>query len=107
MTIEGRPNLIPDPLFEKELMKSYDEQRKSRLSDVISDYLNDEDKTALDFYNDLVEELDVWLSYYQKFTEKYKYAKMLVNGHRKVSSDPQFLTEETTTKRWWDECEMK
>ena len=46
MTIEGRPDLIPDPLFNENFMKSYNDQRRDRLGDVISDYLSDEDKTA-------------------------------------------------------------
>lgn len=84
MTIEGRPDLIPDPLFEANLMKSYNEQRRNRLGDVVSDYLNDEDKTAKDFYDDLISEIDDWMQYHQRFAEKYKEAKMLINGHRKI-----------------------
>lgn len=84
MTIEGRPDLIPDPLFEANLMKSYNEQRRNRLGDVVSDYLNDEDKTAKDFYDDLISEIDDWMQYHQRYAEKYKEAKMLINGHRKI-----------------------
>ena len=84
MTIEGRPDLIPDPLFEAHMMKSYNEQRRNRLGDAISDYLNDEDKTAKEFYDDLISEIDDWMQYHQRFAEKYKTAKMLINGHRKT-----------------------
>lgn len=73
------------------MMKSYDEQRKSRLSDAVSDYLNDEDKTAKDFYDDLIDELSEWQSYYERFAEKYKNAMMMINGHRK-STVPDYIT---------------
>lgn len=92
MTIEGRPNLIPDPLFEANMMKSYDEQRKSRLGDAVSDYLNDEDKTAKEFYDDLIDELDDWMKYHQRYAEKYKAAKMMINGHRKIT-EPDYITD--------------
>ena len=89
MTIEGRPDLIPDPLFEANMMKSYDAQRRDRLGDIISDYLSDEDKTAKEFYDDLIAELDDWIRYHQRFAEKYKAAKMMINGHRiRTMPDP-------------------
>ena len=91
MTIEGRPNLIPDPLFEANMMKSYDAQRRDRLGDVISDYLNDEDKTAKEFYNDLIAELEDWIRYHERFAEKYKAARLMINGHRK-STMPDPIT---------------
>ena len=83
MTIDGRPDLIPDPLFDANLMKSYNDQRRDRLGDIISDYLSDEEKTAKEFYDDLIAELDDWIQYHQRFAEKYKSAKMMINGHRK------------------------
>ena len=86
MTIEGRPDLIPDPSFEAYMMKSYNDQRRDRLGDVISDYLNDEDKTAKDFYDDLVKEIDDWIQYHERFAEKYKAAKKMINGHRKTDT---------------------
>lgn len=92
MTIDNRPDLIPDPLFDANLMKSYNNQRRDRLGDVISDYLNDEDKTAKEFYDDLVNELDDWIQYHQRFAEKYKAAKMMINGHRK-STVPDPITD--------------
>jgi len=101
MTIEGRPDLIPDPSFEAYMMKSYNDQRRDRLGDVISDYLNDDDKTAKEFYDDLVKEMDDWIQYHQRFAEKYKAAKMMINGHRKTDTitgmnyyEPQLLNED-------------
>ena len=82
MTIEGRPDLIPDPLFDEQMMKSYNDQRRDRLGDVISDYLSDEEKTAKEFYDDLIAEIDDWMRYHERFAEKYKAAKMMINGHR-------------------------
>ena len=94
MTIDGRPDLIPDPLFNENLMKSYNDQRRDRLGDVISDYLSDEDKTAKEFYDDLITELDDWIQYHQRFAEKYKAAKMMINGHRKSTVPIQLLNED-------------
>ena len=91
MTIEGRPDLIPDPLFEANMMKSYNDQRRDRLGDVISDYLNDEEKTAKEFYDDLIAEMDDWIRYHQRFADKYKAAKMMINGHR-ISTMPDPIT---------------
>ena len=101
MTIEGRPDLIPDPSFEAYMMKSYNDQRRDRLGDVISDYLNDDDKTAKEFYDDLVKEMDDWIQYHERFAEKYKTAKKMINGHRKTDTitgmsdyEPQLLNED-------------
>ena len=101
MTIEGRPDLIPDPSFEAYMMKSYNDQRRDRLGDVISDYLNDDDKTAKEFYDDLVKEIDDWIQYHERFAEKYKTVKKMINGHRKTDTitgmnyyEPQLLNED-------------
>ena len=65
-TIEGRPTLKPDKEFEKMMSKSYDEQRKDRLTDCIDDYLNDDDKTAIDLYNDMLASLEETRNYHER-----------------------------------------
>ena len=97
MTIDGRPDLIPDPLFNENFMKSYNDQRRDRLGDVISDYLSDEDKTAKEFYDDLIAELEDWIRYHERFAEKYKAARLMINGHRKSTVPIQLLNEDA-----WD-----
>ena len=108
MTIEGRPDLIPDPSFEAYMMKSYNDQRRDRLGDVISDYLNDDDKTAKEFYDDLISEIDDWIQYHQRFAEKYKEAKKMINGHRKstvleldtITDYPQYTVKPLNEDAW-------
>ena len=63
-TLEGRPTLKPDKEFEKMMSKSYDEQRKDRLTDCIDDYLNDDDKTAIDLYDDILASLEETRDYH-------------------------------------------
>ena len=65
-TLEGRPTLKPDKEFEKMMSKSYDEQRKDRLTDCIDDYLNDDDKTAIDLYDDILASLEETRDYHDR-----------------------------------------
>ena len=69
-TLEGRPTLKPDKEFEEMMSKSYDEQRKDRLTDCIDDYLNDDDKTAIDLYDDMLASLEETRSYHMKQVAK-------------------------------------
>ena len=65
-TIEDRPTLKPDKEFEEMMSKSYDEQRKDRLTDCIDDYINDDDKTAIDFYDDILASLEETRDYHDR-----------------------------------------
>lgn len=65
-TIEGRPTLKPDKEFEENMSKAYDEQRRNRLTDCIDDYLNDDDKTAIDLYNDMLASLEETRDYHER-----------------------------------------
>lgn len=65
-TLEGRPTLKPDKEFEEMMSKSYDEQRKDRLTDCIDDYLNDDDKTAIDLYDDILASLEETRDYHDR-----------------------------------------
>ena len=69
-TLENRPTLKPDKKFEEMMSKSYDEQRRDRLTDCIDDYLNDDDKTAIDLYDDMLASLKETRSYHMKQISK-------------------------------------
>ena len=69
-TIEDRPTLKPDKEFEEMMSKSYDEQRRDRLTDCIDDYLNDDDKTAIDLYDDMLASLEETRSYHGRQIQK-------------------------------------
>ena len=69
-TLEGRPTLKPDKEFEEMMSKSYDEQRRDRLTDCIDDYLNDDDKTAIDLYDDMLASLEETRSYHERQINK-------------------------------------
>ena len=69
-TIEDRPTLKPNKEFEEMMSKSYDEQRRDRLTDCIDDYLNDDDKTAIDLYDDMLASLEETRSYHERQINK-------------------------------------
>lgn len=69
-TLEGRPTLKPDKEFEEMMSKSYDEQRRDRLTDCIDDYLNDDDKTAIDLYDDILASLEETRDYHDRQKKK-------------------------------------
>lgn len=48
------------------IMKTYSEQRKDRLADVVADYITDEQVTAAEFYFDLKAEVQSWIDYHKK-----------------------------------------
>ena len=53
-------------------MKSYSEQRKDRLSDVVFDYLSDEDTTPDELLTDFIKEVKDTFDYYDKYATKCK-----------------------------------
>lgn len=74
MTIEDKPNINFD------YRNLYDNQRKDRLSDVIGEYLNDDESSILTFYNDLQDEVQGWIDYHQKYLEKSIGILKLIKG---------------------------
>lgn len=89
MTIEGRP-----PMSEEFWKEEYAKQRKDRLADAVHDYLDDNDTSILEFYNDLRDIIAEMNTFHKKFAEKAKGALLLVNG--------KFGTEdvETPAEAW-------
>ena len=69
-TIEDRPTLKPNKEFEEMMSKSYDEQRRDRLTDCIDDYLNDDDKTAIDLYDDMLASLEETRNHHERQINK-------------------------------------
>lgn len=59
---------------------SYAEQRKNRLDDCISDYLNDDDITPSDLYHDLIDVVTDWEKYHQQEMQKAQGVKNLIRG---------------------------
>lgn len=90
MTCEIDPSLNTYP--HNYMETTYKSVRKDRLTDVVGDYLTDEETTAEEFYNDLTHEIDVWIDYHRKFLEKAKLMKKMVNGHRPLSFNDDTIT---------------
>jgi len=95
MTIEGRPDIIGSKEFND---KIYQQARRDRLTDMIGDYLGDEDVTPQQFYDDLIKEVDSWVEYHQRNLDRAVEFRTLVDGKNnyeiKVS---QFLAEDRIT----------
>jgi hypothetical protein len=89
-TIEGSPD--------KHWETTYYNQRRDRLADIVGDYLNDESTTASQFYDDMISEVEGWVSYYKKFYEKSSALKLKIMREKdKVVTDSltgiQFIQE--------------
>lgn len=81
MTIEGRPELNVD------WKEQYAKQRRNRLADSINEYLEDDEVTIDEFYNDLKAEIEEVITYHKIRKEKAVGALQLVLGHRNVTID--------------------
>jgi hypothetical protein len=82
--IDGRPNVNVD--WEAEYLK----QRRSRLADSVSEYLEDDDVSILAFYNDLKDEIEGIIKYHQTRKDKAVGALELILGHRPVDFDVDY-----------------
>lgn len=60
----------PEDLREKWAMDAYKKARRDRLTDVIGDYLTDEDTTVEELFGDLCAEVKTWSDYHRKFYDK-------------------------------------
>ena len=80
-TVEGRPELNVDWKAE------YAKQRRNRLADSIHEYLEDDEVTIDEFYNDLKAEIEEIITYHKTRKEKAIGALQLVLGHRSVTFD--------------------
>ena len=69
---------------------TYAEQRKSRLQDVVDDYLQDDDVSVLEMYNDIRDCLEDIISYHEMCKSRAQGALELIVGHHstdKVDTD--------------------
>lgn len=78
-TVEGTP-FITEPNVEEFNMKIYEQARRDRLSDVIGDYITDENTNAETFHSELISEIDGWLKYHEKFMDKCQTIKNLLSS---------------------------
>ena len=60
---------------------TYAEQRKSRLQDVVDDYLQDDDVSVLEMYNDIRDCLEDIISYHEMCKSRAQGALELIVGH--------------------------
>lgn len=75
MTIEGCPPFV-------DMNKTYDSQRRDRLTDVVNDYLMDDEITARRFYEDLIAEVTEIADYHEEQLNKAKEVLDLLHGTR-------------------------
>lgn len=68
---------------------AYDQQRRDRLTDVVDDYLNDDDKTAMDLYEDIKNSLTENRNYFAKQKQKCDAILSMLNG----DNNPEFISE--------------
>lgn len=84
--VKGIDDQVPPPPQELfNVQRTYAKQRKDRLGDVINDYMNDEDVSPRQFYEELLSELDEAREYHQRHADRYENIKSLVLGHRDVT----------------------
>ena len=69
------------------IMKTYSEQRRDRLDDVVGDYISDENVSAAEFYMDLKKCIAEWLQYHQTYAKKLQDLEKMINGKGYVSID--------------------
>ena len=62
--------------------KSYEEQRRDRLSESITDYLTDESVSASECYQDMLKEVESWIEYHACNMNKAKELRALLTGQR-------------------------
>lgn len=65
-------------------LPSYSEQRRLRMDDAISDYLNDDKIDARRCYEEMLSVIDEWIDYHKSHMEKAQDLKSLMQGHRLI-----------------------
>ncbi len=70
----------------EDIIKSYEAQRRDRLADAIGDYLTDESIDARQAYEEILSEVQGWVSYHEKFLVKAQNLYALLQGERPVIS---------------------
>lgn len=78
-TIEGRPELNVD------WKQQYHKQRKDRMSDAIDDYLQDEEVSCRQTYEEMLSCVQEVIDYHRKGMERATVLKSLMMGNRDVT----------------------
>lgn len=80
MTTEGRPEYV-----DVDWDKQYNKQRRNRLDDAISEYLNDDTKTdPRHCYEDILSVVQEWVDYHQNNLNRWNAFKSLMLGNRDI-----------------------
>ena len=61
-------------------------QRKERLADIVADYMNDEEVTSEEFYQDILSEVKSWIDYHETYVKKYSALYLKLQGLCKEQS---------------------
>jgi len=80
MTTEGRPEYV-----DVDWDKQYNKQRRNRLDDAISEYLNDDTKTdPRQCYEEILSITQEWIDYHQNNVNRWNAFKSLMLGNRDI-----------------------
>ena len=87
MKIKGTPIIGED--------QTYEQQRKCRMGDAISDYLSDDKVDARRCYEEMLSEVDEVIEYHKTSLGKATRLKELMLGHRDIDSfgDPELASK--------------
>lgn len=61
-------------------MMNYQQNRKDRLTDLIADYITDEDVSAEELYQDILSEVKSWLDYHENYVKKCSAVYLKLQG---------------------------
>jgi|TARA_B100000085_G_scaffold199058_1_gene182629 plasmid stabilization system protein ParE len=67
-------------------LSNYSEQRKDRLGDIVADYMNDDEVTAEEFYQDILSEVKSWIDYHESYVKKHSALYLKLQGLCKEQS---------------------
>lgn len=74
------------PEHREDVLKVYSKQRKDRMGDAIGDYLSDDSVDARQAYEEMLDEIQVWIKYHQENLVKAQNLYALMQGERPVIS---------------------
>ena len=77
MTIEGRPEIVGSEQYWKD---EYSRQRKDRMQDAIDDYLQDDNISPQEVYNEIIHCVDDVINYHQKCLDRASQLKLFLKG---------------------------
>jgi hypothetical protein len=80
-------------------MKSYSEQRRERLTDVVFDYLSDENTTPDELLKDVLEEVKNSFEYYDKYAKKCMQVMEMIESNSITEGNDKDWND------FWSACE--